>query len=67
MKRYRLTFVNNEVIDCREDNAHHKLTGKYQYEHDHGRLIFAIVSAENEDSARSISSQILSEITRNAA
>jgi hypothetical protein len=62
MNTYKIIFAKNEVVSC---ELLHKavLTKEYDYEHDNGRLIYALVNAENELEAKKKSNKIVKEVT----
>jgi hypothetical protein len=46
MKIYKVNFANNYPISCKEVTDRVEIKGAYHYEHDNGRLIYAIIKGE---------------------
>jgi len=64
MYTYKIIFAKNEVVSCELLNEV-ILGNDYHYEHDKGRLLFALVRAENELDAISKGEKIVREVTEN--
>lgn len=62
MKLFKVTFVMNEVEACREVTSEFVFRGLYHYEYIEGRLIYAIIRAENKDAACDIARSIIKEM-----
>ena len=60
MKVFKVIFAKNEVMTCSEVNVN--LEGNYDYEHDRGQLIYALIKAENETDAVCKSYEIVKEL-----
>jgi len=58
MNIYKISYANNEVISCKEVTNDAGLDGSYHYVHSDGRMIYAIVKAENEAKAIDIASKL---------
>ena len=62
MNTYKIIFAWNEVLSC-ELLSKVVLGDEYYYEHDKGRLIYALVKAVNESDAISKCDKIIKEVT----
>lgn len=60
---FKLTYINNEVVSCKQAEKGLVLNGHYHYEHHNGKLIYALIKAENEKKALDISATIKLELT----
>jgi hypothetical protein len=63
MNVYKVIFANNEVISCVDISNNMVLGDLYHYEHDKGKLIYAIIKAESEIEAGRIAAQLVKEVT----
>jgi hypothetical protein len=62
MNTYKIIFAKNEVVSCELLNK--VILGKEcDYEHDNGRLIYALINAENESDALNKSGKVIKEVT----
>jgi hypothetical protein len=62
MNVYKVIFVQNEINSCKKVTDSASSYKSYHYEHDHGKLIYAIIKDESEDNARSIANNIINEV-----
>jgi hypothetical protein len=60
MKVFKVIFAKNEVMACSQVTIN--LECDYNYEHDKGQLIYALIKAENETDAVCKSYQIVKEL-----
>jgi len=63
MNVYRAIFGKNEIISISEVSETTVLRGLYHYEHKNGRLVYAIINAENEENALTIADIIIKEVS----
>ena len=64
MKFFKITFVNNEPISCKEITTGVMQDGTYHFLHAKGKMIYAIVAAESEGEALRISNEKMIEFTK---
>jgi hypothetical protein len=65
MKIYKIVFVNNQPIDCKEITDGIVQDGKYHYVHSNGKLIYAIVKANSEADALRMTNEMAAELKEN--
>ena len=67
MSTYRMIFSGNSILTTVkvEETAH--LDGNSYYEHDRGRMIFAIVNADNEEKARQEGDELVRQLQQDRA
>lgn len=63
MNVYKLIFARNTVVACCLANNQIKLDSEYYYEHDKGKVIYAVVKAPTEDDAIAKGHKIIKEVT----
>jgi hypothetical protein len=63
MKLFKVTFVMNEIEECKEITSEFAFSGVYHYEHFQGKLIYAIIRAENKEAAHNIAHTIIKEMS----
>jgi hypothetical protein len=62
MKVYKVIFMNNQPIQCREVDEGIVFEGSHHYVHTNGRLIYAIVKAESEIEVLKKVAEMISEV-----
>ena len=62
MTVYRIVFANNEIVSSNPETVHAHFNGEYYYEHNKGKLVFALVKAETEENALTIGDIIIKEV-----
>jgi len=59
---YKVIFAKNEIISCVRVEDSVESFGHYQYVHDKGQLIFAIIKANDEAEAAAVARQIIKDV-----
>jgi len=62
MNTYKVIFARNEPLSCEITNKV-ILNGDYDYKHDKGQLIYALIKADSEEDALNKSDKIIKEVT----
>jgi hypothetical protein len=62
MPIFKFSFLKNEILSCREAEDNTQFDGSYYLEHDKGQLIFAIVRADSENTARLMVEEIVEKV-----
>lgn len=62
MNIYKVIFAKNEVISCHQLDDRVSLKSEYYYEHDKGKIIYALIKAIDEDDAIGKSDAIVKEV-----
>jgi hypothetical protein len=58
---FKINFARNEVISCQAVD-YVFFNGEYYYEHNNGRLIYALVRASDESKAIAMTGKIVQEV-----
>jgi len=61
---YKITFVNNEISGCRKVDQRFDHDTEYYYEY-HGRIVYAMIKADNEEIARNAAKKMIETAGRN--
>jgi hypothetical protein len=67
MSTYRMIFSGNTVLTIVNVEHSAKLDGNSYVEHDRGRLIFAIINAENEQKAQQEATRLAGQLQQEYA
>lgn len=62
MRPFRIIFSDNKVLTCAEVSGKSKLDGNSYFEHDGDRMIFAVVNAENSETAQQIGLELVKQL-----
>jgi hypothetical protein len=62
MKTYKVIFARNNAIMCELLPHQVKLKNGYYYEHEKGKLIYALIEADSEEEALIIADRIIKEV-----
>lgn len=63
MPIYKISFLKNEILSITTAEPNSQFDGTYFFEHDKGQLIFAIIRADSENTARLLADDIIKTVT----